>query len=163
VVVNINAAPNVLILADLINGRSMDGSPPVSRQGREKGKEDEQWSWWSSRATTDTGLMGDTRPTGYEQKRAKYAALANAVRAFRRQSLHATAVTISSMGIIDPKSLNELRTIMACNNRELEKLGGQMPQAATTGSSKIGREFVQNMERRPAVDREEATVIHRNG
>jgi hypothetical protein len=68
------------------------------------------------------------------------------------------AVTISSMGVVDPKSLMELRTIMGYNNRELQKVVRQMPDAAITGSLKIRRHFAQNIEPKPPVDAEEAMV-----
>jgi hypothetical protein len=50
---------------------------------REKGKGNEWLKFWSSRALTQTCLMADTRATGYEQKRVKYTALANAIKEFR--------------------------------------------------------------------------------
>jgi hypothetical protein len=86
--------------------------------------------------------MADTLATGYEQKRVKYTALANAME-FRRSHLNLSAVTILSMGAADPMSLNEFRIVMGRINREPQKRSRQMPDAAITRSLKIGRQFTQ--------------------
>jgi hypothetical protein len=101
----------------------------------------------------------DTLAAVYEQKRAKYSELANALGRLRQQPVNVTAVIVSSMGAVYPKSLKELRKILCCTSREIRKLGRRMSNAAITGSMKIWHQFAQNMRREPMDGEGEDPVI----
>jgi hypothetical protein len=101
----------------------------------------------------------DTVAAVYEQNRAKYCDLANALRRLRQQPVNVTAVIVSSMGAVYSKSLKELRKILCCTSREIRQLGSRMSNAAITGSMKIWHQFAHNMRREPTDGEEEHPVI----
>jgi hypothetical protein len=101
----------------------------------------------------------DTLATVYEQKKAKYSDLANALRGLRQQPVNVTAIIVSSMGAVYSQSLKELRKILGCSNREMQKLGRRMSDAAITGSFKIWRKCAQRTERDAIGDGEEEGII----
>jgi hypothetical protein len=101
----------------------------------------------------------DTLATVYEQKKAKYSDLAEALRILKQQPVNVTAIIVSSMGAVYPQSLKELRKILGCSSREAQKLGRRMSDAAITGSFKIWRQYAQKMKRGPTGEGEEEAVI----
>jgi hypothetical protein len=83
----------------------------------------------------------------YEQKRRKYAELAQELKRLRNEQVHVTAVIVSSMGAVYLPSLRGLQIILKCNDRELRKLGRRMSEAAIMGSMEIWRQYVRRVER----------------
>jgi hypothetical protein len=83
----------------------------------------------------------------YEQKRRKYAELAQELKRLRNEQVHVTAVIVSSMGAVYLPSLKGLQIILKCNDRELRKLGRRMSEAAIMGSMEIWRQYVRRVER----------------
>jgi hypothetical protein len=90
----------------------------------------------------------DTLEKVYGEKMKKYEGLANELKLLRHHEVNVTAIIVSSMGAVYGPSLQELRRILGCNDREIRKLGKQMSDAALTGSMKIWRTEVQNREQR---------------
>jgi hypothetical protein len=121
----------------------------------------------------------DTLAKVYEQKKGKYRELADALGRVRQQPVNVTAVIVSSMGAVYPESLKDLRSILQCSSREIQKLGQRMSDAAITGSLQIWRKMAQRMEpkqdgeeterglieyeRREAIETEETDEAEREG
>jgi hypothetical protein len=101
----------------------------------------------------------DTLATVYERKKAKYGDLATALRGLRQQPVNVTAIIVSSMGAVYSQSLKELRKILGCSSREMQKLGRRMSDAAITGSFKIWRKCAQRTEREATGEGEEEGII----
>jgi hypothetical protein len=95
----------------------------------------------------------------YERKKAKYSDLASALRELRQQRVNGTGVIVSLMGALSSESLKELRKILGCSNREMQKLGRWMSDAAITGSFKIWWKCAQRTEREAIGEGEEEVII----
>jgi hypothetical protein len=94
----------------------------------------------------DVSHERDTLATVHGQQKAKYSDLASAVKELRQQPVNVTAIIVSSMGAGYSQSLKELRKILGCSRREMQKLGRRMSDADITGSFKIWRKCAQRME-----------------
>jgi hypothetical protein len=79
----------------------------------------------------------DTLRAVYDRKMAKYRELQDEIRSRTRQPVNLTPIIVSSMGAVYGPSLKALKTILGCNDRELQTLGRRMSDAAITGSLKI--------------------------
>jgi hypothetical protein len=101
----------------------------------------------------------DALATVSERKKAKYSDLANALRELRQQPVNVTVIRVSSMGAVYSQSLKELRKILGCRSREMQKLGRRMSDAAITGSFKIWRKCAQRTEREAIGEGEEEGII----
>jgi hypothetical protein len=82
----------------------------------------------------------------YDLKNTKYERLAQELRRFRHEPVTVTVVIVSSMGAVYAPSLNLLRKVLKCNDRETRKLGKQLSDAALAGSLRIWFEIMRKRE-----------------
>jgi hypothetical protein len=101
----------------------------------------------------------DTLASIYEQKKNKYSELADALGRLKQQPVNVTAVIVSSMGAVYPQSLKDLRSILQCSSKEIQKLGRQMSDAAITGSLQIWRRMCREMDPRDTGEGAEQELI----
>jgi hypothetical protein len=95
----------------------------------------------------------------HEQKTRKYERLVTELKALRQGSVNLTAVIISSMGAVYPRSLRDLQMILGCNDRETRKLGKRMSDAALAGSMRIWFDVMRNRDQRVRYGKEGDTLI----
>jgi hypothetical protein len=57
----------------------------------------------------------------YEEKKAKYEALARELRTRRQEEVKVTAVTVSSIGAVYGPSMKDLQKVLRCNDKELRR------------------------------------------
>jgi hypothetical protein len=83
----------------------------------------------------------------YEQKKQKYAELANELRRLRNEEIRVTAVIVSSMKAVYGPSLKDLQKVLGCSDREMRKLGRKMSETVILGSMEIWRQNAREIER----------------
>jgi hypothetical protein len=81
----------------------------------------------------------------YEEKKRKYAELANVLKIVTGKQVRVTAVIVSSMGAVYMSSMTDLQKVLKCNDRELKKLGRKMSETVILGSMEIWRQAAQNI------------------
>jgi hypothetical protein len=81
----------------------------------------------------------------YEEKKRKYAELANALKRVTGKQVRVTAVIVSSMGAVYMPSMKDLQKVLKCSDRELKKLGRRMSETVIVGSMEIWRQAAQNI------------------
>jgi hypothetical protein len=99
---------------------------------------------------------GDTLKRVYEEKKRKYTTLAQEVARLREQRVRITAVIVSSMGAVYEESLRDLQGILRCTNKEIQKLGRRMSEAALMGSMEIYRQSTKRLKENTIEGAEEA-------
>jgi 3-dehydroquinate dehydratase len=83
----------------------------------------------------------------YEQKKNKYADLANELKRLRREQVRVTAVIVSSMGAVYGPSLKDLQKVLKCNDAQLRKLGRKMSETVIINSMEIWRQNAHEIDR----------------
>jgi hypothetical protein len=81
----------------------------------------------------------------YEEKKRKYAELANGLKRATGKQVRVTAVIVSSMGAIYGPSMKDLQKVLKCSDRELKKLARKMSETVILGSMEIWRQVTQNI------------------
>jgi hypothetical protein len=81
-----------------------------------------------------------------EQKKNKYADLANELKSLRHEEVRVTAVIVSSMGAVSGPSLKDLQKILKCNDGQIRKLGRKMSETLIVNSMEIWRENAHEIE-----------------
>jgi hypothetical protein len=75
----------------------------------------------------------------YRHKHEKYARLAEELRQLSGKKVRVTVVIVSSMGAVWRQSLKDLKKMLKCDDRKLNKLGSNMSEAVIKGSLEIWR------------------------
>jgi hypothetical protein len=89
----------------------------------------------------------------YDEKKRKYAALAQELKRLRREErqergqVRVTVVIVSSMGAVYGPSLKDLQKVLRCNNQELRKLGRKMAEVTVVGSMEIWRQYAKDIQK----------------
>jgi hypothetical protein len=79
----------------------------------------------------------DTLNRAFEEKNAKYRDLSNILSRVTHQKVRLTSVIVSSMGAVFGEPLRRLKTVLRCEDRQMNRVGRKMSDAALIGSMQI--------------------------
>jgi hypothetical protein len=81
----------------------------------------------------------------YEEKKRKYAELANVLARVTGKQVRVTTVIVSSMGAGYVPSMKDLQKVLKCNDGELKKLARKMSETVILGSMEIWRQATRSI------------------